>query len=231
MNIIEKAFYGLYPEKELMHDARIKYSGQFGKFNANVKYTRSKMVFGLSKQWRPVDAEIKIGLLQHLMNRVFKTNIKTLNQDYYHYFIQNVHHAIPKYDGPAILEQSFKRVNDKYFLGLTEKPNLKWGKNSTAKLGSYDYHGDTITISSIFKKADLLLIDYIIFHELLHKMHKFKITKNGRTLHHSNKFRKTEKEFEGSEILEKNLSAYVRSWKRNNPEKVLKPFKKRWRLF
>lgn len=229
MNIIEKAFYGLYPDKELKQDARIKYSGRFGKFNANVKYTSNKLEFGLSKDWRPIDAEIKIGLLQHLINKVFGTNIKTIYQDYYHYFTKNLHHAIPKVNGPLILEESFARVNDKYFLGLTEKPNLKWGRHSTSKLGSYDYHADTITISRIFNDADPILLDYVIFHELLHKIHKFKVTKTGRTMHHSHKFRDTEKEFEDAVLLEHQISLFVRNWKKGNPEKVMKP-KKRFRF-
>ena len=94
-------------------------------------------------------------------------------------------------------------INDKYFLGLIELPNLKFGKNSFTKLGSYSYASDTITISSALKH-DFELLDYVMHHELLHKKHQFN-SKNGRSYHHTALFRKKEKEFENAGLMEKRL--------------------------
>ena len=212
MNIIEKAFYGLFPDKELRHEVRIKYSGKFGRYNANVKYTPRTMEFGLSKDWRQVDEDIKMGLLQSLLAKVFKTKKSTTNMDLYNLFIKNVHTAIPKTMTEPALEDSFSHVNDTYFLGMVEKPNLRWGQHSTTKLGSYDYHSDTISVSRIFEESEKRLLDFVMFHEMLHKLHKFKVT-NGRSLHHSRLFKKTEKEFENSANIEKQIARHVRNWK------------------
>ncbi|MCK5025209.1 MAG: hypothetical protein KAS15_01360 [Nanoarchaeota archaeon] len=214
MNIIEKAFKGLFPDKELKHDLRIKYSGKFSSYNANVKYTPKLMEFGLSRDWRKVDEDIRIGLFQSLLAKVFKTKKSTINMDLYNLFIKNLHTAIPKTMTEPVLEESFSRVNESYFLGMVENPNLKWGQHSTTKLGSYDYHSDTISISRIFEESDKHLLDFVMFHEMLHKVHKFKVT-NGRNLHHSILFKKTEKEFENSTDIEKQIARHVQSWKRN----------------
>ena len=104
-----------------------------------------------------------------------------------------------------MLEESFKRINEKYFDGLIEKPNLIWGSQSTSKLGSYRYASDTITISTIFKNADIRLLDYIMYHETLHKKHKFE-SKNGRHYHHTTEFKQKEQEFENSKQLEREIN-------------------------
>ncbi len=226
MNIIEKAFYGLYPEKEFNYDAKIKYSGRFSRYNANVKYTSRRMEFGLSREWKQVDEDIRIGLLQSLMAKIFRLKKITMNIDLYNIFIRNVHTAIPKTESTPILDNSFQRVNEQYFLGIVEKPNLKWGAYSTVKLGSYDYHSDTISVSRVFEEADTNMLDYIMFHEMLHKLHKFRV-KNGRSIHHSSLFRKREKEFKDSSHIEKQLASYIRQWKYENKQKVVKFPKKR----
>lgn len=213
MNIIEKAFYGLFPNRQFNYDAGIKYSGRFSSYNANLKFTIRKLDFRLSREWRYIDEDIKIGLLQSLMAKVFKTKKQTINMDLYNIFIRNIHSAVPKDRIDHDLEKSFDQVNNKYFLGLVEKPNLVWGRHSTTKLGSYDYHTDTITVSSIFRNTEF--VDYIVFHEMLHKVHKFKV-KNGRSYHHSRIFKQREKDFDGAEILEKQLSSYIRKWKKTS---------------
>ena len=206
MSIIKDAFKRLYPDKEFNYNEKLKYSAKFSDYNANVKYTGKKLEFGLSKKWKNVSKEIQIGLIQSLLNKVFNTKINTTNIDLYNIFIKRVHYTVEKTKSDPILEDSFNRVNRKYFYELIEKPNLKFGKNSFSKLGSYEYGSDTIVISNIFKNEPELL-DYIMYHELLHKKHKFQ-NKNGRSYHHTAEFRKKEKQFEDPEI-EKKLEFFL----------------------
>jgi len=206
MSLIKEAFVRLYPDKDFNFNSKVKYSAKFNDYNANVKYTANSLNFNLSRKWKGISKEIQIGLLQSLLNRVFKTKVKTTNIDLYNIFIKRVHYIIEKTESHPILEESFNRVNEKYFYGMIEKPNLKFGKNSFSKLGSYEYGSDTIVISSIFKEQRKLL-DYIMYHELLHKKHKF-YSKNGRSYHHTKEFKKKEKEFEDPEI-EKKLELFL----------------------
>jgi hypothetical protein len=206
MGLIKEAYAKLYPDKEFNFNEKIKYSAKFNDYNANVKYTADSLRFNLSKKWKDVSKEIKIGLIQSLLNRIFKTKINTTNIDLYNIFIKRVHYTIEKMYSDPILEDSFNRINEKYFYGMIEKPNLKFGKDSLRKLGSYEYGSDTIVISNIFK-SNPELMDYIMYHEVLHKKHKFKNSGN-RSYHHTREFKKKEKEYKDPDI-EKKLDLFL----------------------
>ncbi len=203
MNIIEESFKRLYPDREFNYDTQINYSGKFQPFNANVRFRSNKITLNLSKQWKTVDSEIKIGLIQEMLIKLFKSKKHTKNMDMYNTFIKKLHTFVPKTQSDPVLEASFNRVNNKYFSNIIEQPNLKFGQESFTKVGSYSYASDLITISSALKH-DYELIDYVMYHELLHKKHQFK-NKNGRNYHHTTLFRKKEKEYENSELMEERL--------------------------
>ena len=88
MGMTEDAFRGLWPEKEISHDFSIKYSGKFKGYNANVRLYGKKVTFNLSRNWRPISRDIKIGLLQELMGRLFRDKKTTQNIDLYHIFLK-----------------------------------------------------------------------------------------------------------------------------------------------
>lgn len=212
MNIPEEAFKTLFPEKSPEnYSFKIKYSSKFKPYNANVKYSRNSFQFNLSKKWKTVSREIQMGLVHGLMLKIFKENKKTMNIDLYNSFMKSLHISIPKVDNDPVLEESFNRINEKYFFGLIEKPNLTW-HNSVRRLGSYEYGTDTISISKAIS-SDKGLLDYVMYHEALHKKHKFH-DKNGRTMHHTKEFRQREKEFEGSGEMEDKIKSLMRQRRR-----------------
>lgn len=207
--LAKEAFGQLYPGKELKYILELKYSYHFKPYNANVRLYGNKMTFHFSKNWKKISKEIQIGLVQELLVKILKDrNRKTMNMELYNLFMKNVHISVPKTKTDEILEQSFDRVNESYFNGMLDKPNLQWGNASTSKLGSYEYGSDTITISTIFKNEKKLL-DYVMHHEMLHKKFKFS-SSNGRTVHHSTEFRKMEAKFENSGLIEKEISRLAR---------------------
>jgi len=212
--LIKEAFQELYPNKELKYNFYLKYSRKFKPYNANVRLHGNNLIFNLSRDWKRISHEIQIGLIQELMIKILKSrekidNKKTINMELYNKFLKNVHMAVPKTKTDEILEVSFNRVNEAYFNGMLDKPNLQWGTDSTSKLGSYEYGSDTITISTIFKSSKQELLDYVMYHEMLHKKFKFE-SKNGRTLHHSSEFRRMEDKFENKDLMEKEISRLAR---------------------
>jgi hypothetical protein len=216
MNIAEEAFRELYPDKDASKYAfDIKYSGKFTSYNANVRYSGGRYEFNLSREWEDISKEIKIGLIQHLLQRIFKTKMRTISQDLYESFLRNVHIAVPKENVDPYLKIVFDKVNEAYFLGLVEQPNLIFGQESFNKLGSYQYGNDTITISSIFRglrPEEERLLEYVMYHEMLHKVHKFR-TVNGRSKHHTTKFRHAERQFEDADKMESELRRFIRGRK------------------
>ncbi len=207
MKLAEQAFKELFPEKNLGdYQLKVKYTDRFKPYNANVMYTKNSFQFNLSRKWKNVSKEIQIGLIQGLMLRIFKDNKKTMNIDLYNNFMKNLHISVPKTNTDPILEESFDKINEKYFFGLVEKPNLTW-HNSIRRLGSYEYGTDTISISEILT-PDKELLDYVMYHEILHKKHKFH-DRNGRNHHHTKEFKEMERKFDNSEEMEERIKNLV----------------------
>ena len=210
MKLAEMAFVDLFPEKKLEdYDFGVKYTDRFKPYNANVRYKKNflEINFNLSRKWRSVSKEIQIGLIQSLMLKIFEEKKNTTNIDLYNSFMKNLHVAVPKTESDPVLEESFNRVNEKYFFGLMERPNLVW-HNSIRRLGSYEYGGDAISISEILL-SDMDALDYVMYHEMLHKKFKFN-SNNGRTCHHSKEFKEMERKFENSVEMEERIKGLVR---------------------
>lgn len=203
----------MFPGETLDYKTKLKYSGRFRGYNANITLGRNLLTLNLSKNWRHVDRDIKMGLIQELILKLFRKKKKirkiktTMNIGLYHTFLKKVHLFLPKTKNDPILNESFSRINERYFYGVIERPNLVWGSNSVRKLGSYEYGTDTISMSKMLINHSHLL-DYVMYHELLHKKHQF-YSKNGRTFHHTREFRRKEKEYEDADQLEKELGRLV----------------------
>lgn len=97
------------------------------------------------------------------------------------------------------LEESFARVNAGYFGGGLVRPALCWSpKRSRRILGSYQERSDRLIVSRIFdsEQVPLFVLDYLMFHELLHKFLGVSRHANGRRCMHGVEFRRHERRFE-----------------------------------
>ncbi len=104
------------------------------------------------------------------------------------------------YDLAALFDQ----INRQYFHGELEQPRLVWSaRSSTRRLGTYQPDADTISISRRLDRNDVpaLLVEYVLYHEMLHKKLGLKEV-NGRRYAHTATFRKLERQFEGWEEAE-----------------------------
>ncbi len=212
---LNKAFKELYPYKEEKRVMSINYNNRFKSLNSNVKYDNHKIVFSLSKDWLEYSEELRKGLVQSLMVKIHPYEYEeTMAIDLYKKFISNLNRYAKRDKTDPILEEAFKSINKEYFEDLMEQPNLVWGKKAFYKLGHYEHQTDTVLISEIFKEEKELL-DYILFHELLHKKHGIKFSKTGRHMHHTKAFRDEEKKFKDKNI-EKKLKWFLRKHKLKN---------------
>ena len=107
------------------------------------------------------------------------------------------------------LDDSFQRVNEQYFQGEMEKPKIHWNRLLTSgKMGHYQQVRDTVMISVSLDQPEVpeYVIDYVMYHELLHKKLGSKVI-NGRRYAHTPAFRKEEKRFKqfdsATDFLEK----------------------------
>jgi hypothetical protein len=96
------------------------------------------------------------------------------------------------------LAQSFDRVNQAYFEGGMARPRLTWSRSFTGrKFGHYDHVKNWVMVSSTLDRAQVpaFVVDYLMFHELLHKKHGVRWV-NGRGHAHTREFYADEHRFE-----------------------------------
>ncbi|MBI4983284.1 M48 family metallopeptidase [Candidatus Woesearchaeota archaeon] len=210
MDLVQEAYQRLFPDKEFSYQSEINYNLKLADFNANIHSNQQKIAIHLNLQWKDIDDEIKIGLIQSLLLKLFRKKISTPNIELYNNFIKNIPLLTQKNRSDPLLETSFQRVNERFFYGCLEKTNLAWGMDAKRKLASYNFHNDTITVSALFKNAPEPVLDYIMYHEMLHKHQKF--THNeGRCTFHTKEFRRAEQQFPDQKQIEKEISNLLRS--------------------
>jgi len=95
------------------------------------------------------------------------------------------------------LTAAFQRVNRSYFGGAVDAPRLIWNRRpTTRKMGHYDVIQDTVMISMSLDNPDVpaYVVEFVVYHELLHKTMGTKVV-NGRRHSHTSAFRKAERAF------------------------------------
>lgn len=127
------------------------------------------------------------------------------------------------------LEESFVRVNQAYFNGRMEQPHLTWNRTMTyRKLGHYQPNTDTVQISLTLDQIAVpeFILDYVMYHELLHK-HLGIHYKNGRRAAHTPLFRSEEKKYrfynEAQEFVNQigqRLTAKTKSRRQSTAKKI-----------
>ena len=106
------------------------------------------------------------------------------------------------------LGAAFDRVNAAYFDGRMRRPKLVWGRAMTMrKFGHYDRVHDTVMVSASLdaENVPMLVIDFIVYHELLHKQLGV-AWRNGRRAAHTPEFRRAQQHFDRQTEAEAFLS-------------------------
>ncbi|MCY3018905.1 MAG: hypothetical protein NTW87_07750 [Planctomycetota bacterium] len=96
------------------------------------------------------------------------------------------------------MEESFKRVNGEYFRSQLEEPELCWSPARARRiLGSYQERSDRVIISRLFDRPEVpaFVVDYLMFHELLHKFLGIGRHDNGKRCLHGAEFKCLERRF------------------------------------
>jgi hypothetical protein len=95
------------------------------------------------------------------------------------------------------LDHLFSTINHQYFAGTMSKPRLMWSSIlSHRKLAHYERTRDRIVISKILdhERIPQYLVEFILYHELLHKHHGIQWL-NGKCMVHTPEFKRSERKF------------------------------------
>lgn len=109
------------------------------------------------------------------------------------------------------LDQLFARLNRRYFNGELPAVTLTWSARKSKRiLGHHDYVHDMIVISRLLDSPEIpeVLIEFVMYHEMLHMKHNPKVV-NGRRIYHSAAFRADERRFEQYEAAQAALEKFT----------------------
>ena len=95
------------------------------------------------------------------------------------------------------LDTVFEDLNARFFHGLMARPRMSWSQSKTRRiLGHYDPAHNAIIISRIFDHFAVprYVLEYIVYHEMLHLKHPVKLRGSRRCVH-STEFQAEERLF------------------------------------
>ncbi len=84
------------------------------------------------------------------------------------------------------LDGTFEELNTRFFHGLMARPRMSWSQTKTRRiLGHYDPAHNAIVISRIFDHPAVprYVLEYIVYHEMLHLRHPVKLRGSRRCVH------------------------------------------------
>jgi hypothetical protein len=119
------------------------------------------------------------------------------------------------------LDEIFATVNREYFAGSIPKPVLTWSARKTYRiLGHHDANHDHVAISRSLDSTDVprFVVDYVVFHEMLHIAHPTKHI-NGRRYNHTTAFKNDERKFAHYDEAERWIERNVRRLKKESKRK------------
>lgn len=114
------------------------------------------------------------------------------------------------------LDEIFARLNEIYFRNAIEKPVLTWSAKKTYRiLGHHDATHDHVAISRSLDSADVpsFVVEYVVFHEMLHIAHPTRHV-NGRRYNHTPAFKRDEAKFAYFDEAERWIERNVRRLKK-----------------
>lgn len=111
------------------------------------------------------------------------------------------------------LDEVFDRVNQVYFGGGMPRPRLEWNRMLTGrKFGHYHQNQDTVMLSVSLddERVPSPTVDFVMYHELLHKKHGA-LMRGGRRFVHTAEFRAEERLFAHYADAQRQLDALAQS--------------------
>lgn len=179
---------------------------------STIKIERDIIRIRISDILQDAPQDVLAALIHILLRRAVKKPPQKQHIDHYNQYIDSVDidakHALARIKrtrkqlvGPIgkyhNLNRSFTYVNKTYFQHGLEKPNLSWSPNpSRHQLGYHDAHLNLVVVSRWLdrKHVPSFLVDYIMYHELLHIVVPPQRV-NGKRIVHSKEFKRREQQF------------------------------------
>ncbi len=171
-----------------------------------------KILVKVSDQLEHAPAEVQESLAYVLLGKLYRKPIDGAHEQRYKQFVNRADIRrraleIRRQRGRKLLtspaggcydlDAMFDQLNVRYFDGALDKPRLGWSvRRSRRLLGHYDHAHHTIVISRLLDnpKAPRFVVEYVLFHEMLHLKHPVEY-RSGRRCVHGPAFKREERRF------------------------------------
>lgn len=189
---------------------------RFANANSVVRLDGDRLDVRISDILQEAPAPILESLAYILLAKLYRKEAPSMYQDCYRLYLnrsdirERIHElrrtrGRKRHAGPAgnvhHLDEVFAYLNERYFQGRLERPDLGWSfQRASTLLGHYDPSHHAIVISRILDThaAPRLALEYVLFHEMLHIVHPAKHTGIRRCVH-TKEFQQAERGFAGFE--------------------------------
>lgn len=209
-NFYENAFRSLNGKYEI-NEISVEYYSYIG-INHTIRLRNGAIFVRISDIFEDAPAEVHASLARILVSKLLRKKVPPAANEIYNQYAskkeirarafenkrQKGRKVITTSKGDVYdLEEIFRQMNDLYFDSKIKKPTLTWSARGTfRRLGHHDAAHDTIVISKSLddRKVPRYVVEYVVFHEMLHIFHPAKL-QNGRRYHHTPEFRRDERKF------------------------------------
>jgi predicted metal-dependent hydrolase len=210
LSIFHRAYRDLRPRAPIPEMTVQFYA--FASVNNTIRLRKGKLHVRLSDLLEGAPENILLAIAHILLAKMYRKPIEREHNTRYRRYI-SAHHMVKKahliqqvrgrkkiqpaqgryYD----LEAIFEDLNVRFFHGLLARPRITWSQNRARnRLGHYDPAHNAIVISRIFDHPRIprSVVEYIVYHEMLHLKHPVKLRGSRRCVH-SAKFQAEENLF------------------------------------
>ena len=205
--------------------------------NHTIRVRNGKVFVRIAEMFRAAPPEAQNALAFILVAKLLRKKIPANAREIYGEFIKSVEIREKAFENKRArgrkiissakgeiydLEEIFARLNRDYFANRLKKPVLSWSARKTFRsLGHHDEVHETIIISKSLddKKVPQYVVEFVVFHEMLHVWHPTK-HHNGRRYNHTPAFRRDEEKFENFEEAENWIERNARFLKRSAKRKI-----------
>jgi hypothetical protein len=192
-------------------DVQLRYR-RYANANSSIQYKEGCLTVTMADVLEGAPAPVLDSLARILVAKMFRRRVPAHCQQQFRLFLNRKDvrrqlHLVRELRGrkrvssPAgghfNLDDLFEDLNQRFFNGLMARPRLGWSPRAARTLlGHYDPSHNAIILSRRLDSPDvpLLLVEYVLFHEMLHLRHPV-VHHGARRRVHTREFRESERTF------------------------------------
>ncbi len=184
----------------------------FASINNTVRLRDGKLYFRISDLLEAAPDSVLHAIAHILIAKIYRKEIDAQHAARYRKYvgsraISEKAHLVRQIRGRKLLEdpvgnvydlnEIFEELNQRFFFGLLARPLMSWSQSHARNmLGHFDPAHNAIIISRVFDhvRVPRFVVEYIVYHEMLHLKHPVKLRGSRRCVH-PKQFQEEEKLF------------------------------------